>query len=326
MAEGGAAMTRRKTMTDKVEQYLAYRRDLGYATRTHRSYLRQFGAYAESIRHRGPLTVALAVQWARLPADRSPRCWAERLKMVRCFARYLAIDEPRTQIPPVHLLGPGHQRQTPHIYSEAEVSALITAARRLQPLDGLKPWSYATLIGLLACTGLRISEATQLAQSDFDERQGILIIRETKFHKSRVVPLHSSATKALRSYVRKRDQLVPFALTDRLFITDRGRPLNNTTVQGDFRKLCDSLPMVRKSSGRQPRLHDLRHTFACRRLQRWYETGTDVAHAIAALAVYLGHAEVSYTYWYLTATPELLNRAADRFQPPASCVDEEVQP
>jgi hypothetical protein len=104
MAEGGAAMTRRKTMTDKVEQYLAYRRDLGYATRTHRSYLRQFGAYAESIRHRGPLTVALAVQWARLPADRSPRCWAERLKMVRCFARYLAIDEPRTQIPPVHLL------------------------------------------------------------------------------------------------------------------------------------------------------------------------------------------------------------------------------
>lgn len=317
-------MSRHQTMTDKVEQYLAYRRDLGYSARTHGSYLRQFGAYADNIRHRGPLTVALAVRWARLPADRGRRCWAVRLKMVRCLARYLAMDEPRTEIPPVHLFGSARQRQTPYVYAEAEVSALITAARQLQPRDGLRPWNYATLIGLLACTGLRLSEATRLARSDFDDRQGLLIIRETKFHKSRLVPLHPSATRALCRYARKRDQLVPSALSNRFFLTDRGTPLSDRTVHGVFRKLCDSLPMARRDSGRRPRLHDLRHTFACRRVQGWYDTGTEVGHAIAGLAVYLGHAEVSYTYWYLTATPELLDRAAARFEPLAGRGDEEV--
>lgn len=317
-------MTHHKSMIDKVEKYLTYRRDMGYSTKTHAGYLRPFAVYADSIRHRGPLTAALAVRWARLPVDRGPRCWAERLKKVRSLARYLAVDEPRTEIPPVHLFGPSHERQVPYIYSEAEVSALIEAARRLEPWNGLRPRNYATFIGLLACTGLRSSEALGLGRSDFDDRQGVLIIRETKFYKSRLVPLHPSATKALRAYARDRERLVPGALTDRFFVTDYGTPLCATTVQHVFRKLCDGLPIVQKGLGRRPRLHDLRHTFACRRVLQWYDTGADVAHGMNALSIYLGHSEVSYTYWYLTATPDLLDRAAARFQPLPS--GGEVQP
>jgi integrase len=318
-------MNHRKTMIDKVEQYLAYRRDLGYHLRAPGRLLRQFGAYADSVHHRGPLTVALAVQWARLPADR-PACWARRLNAVRCFARYLAINDPRAEIPGTRLLGPGHPRQPPYIYSTAEVSALIAAARQLQPGSGLRPWNYVTLIGLLACTGLRISEAVRLTRSDFDNQQGVLIIRETKFHKSRLVPLHLSATQALRAYARKRDRLVPVTSTNRFFITDHGTPLSAGAVRHVFRQLCDGLQIVRGSTHRQPRLHDLRHTFACRRVQCWYDTETDVAHAIAALAVYLGHASVKYTYWYLTATPELLARAAARFELSAGLGPKEGRP
>ena len=307
-------MNRRTIMIDKVEQYLAYRRDLGYCLRTEGRLLRQFGAYADSVHHRGPLTVALAVRWARLPTDRDPTSWARRLNAVRCFARYLAIYEPRTEIPGTRLLGPGHPRQTPYIYSTAEVSALIAAARKLQPGSGLRPWNYVTLIGLLACTGLRISEAVRLTRSDFDQQQGVLIIRETKFRKSRLVPLHPSTTQALCAYARQRDLLVPVTSTNRFFITDRGTPLCVGTVRHVFRQLCDGLLIVRRGTHRQPRLHDLRHTFACRRVQCWYDTEADVAHAIAALAVYLGHASVNYTYWYLSATPELLARAAARFE------------
>jgi integrase len=302
-------------MTHKVEQYLAYRRDLGYKLRTEGSLLRQFGAYTDRISHHGPLSVALAVRWARLPADRDRFCWARRLQVVRCFARYLTLDEPTTEIPPTRLLGPASARRMPYVYSEPEVSALIAAARQLQPAKRLRPRTYATFLGLLACTGLRSSEALRLTRSDFDDRQGVLLVRETKFHKSRLVTLHSSATAALRAYARKRDQLVPYAATDRFFITDCGTPLCASTVHHVFRKLCDTLPTVARNARRDPRLHDLRHTFACRRVERWYDTGVDATHAIAALAVYLGHAKVSYTYWYLTATPELLGCAAARFEP-----------
>jgi integrase len=151
---------------------------------------------------------------------------------------------------------------------------------------------------------MRLSEATNLRKADFNDRQGILTIRETKFHKSRLVPLHPSATKELRAYARKRDQIVTLATTDHFFLNDVGTPLYNATVDHLFRKLCNDSSIAKKGLGRQPRLHDLRHTFACRRVQQWYDTGANVNHVIAALSTYLGHAEVTYTYWYLTATPE----------------------
>jgi integrase len=317
-------MNRRKTMTEKVEEYLAYRQRLGYQLPREGQLLRQFGAFAETSKHRGPLTVALAVQWARLPTDADPSYWAIRLKAVRGFARYLAISEPGTEVPPHRLLGPVRRRQ-PYIYPEVEVSALMAAARQLPPVNGLRPWTYVTLIGLLASTGLRISEALRFTRSDFDEHQGVLLVREAKFRKSRLVPLHPSTAEALRAYARQRDCLVPSASVEQFLITDRGTRLRYGTVHRAFHKLCIGLPTSMKDARPRRRIHDLRHTFACRRLQRWYDTESDVAHAVAALAVYLGHANVSHTYWYLTATPELLACAAARFEPFA-CLGKEGQP
>jgi integrase len=310
-------MNNRKGMTQKVEEYLAYRRHLGYELGRAGKHLRQFGSFADSIKHRGPLTVALAVQWARLPAKANPCYWDIRLQAIRGLAHYLAISESGTEIPPHRLLGP-HYRRQPYIYSEAEVSALIAAARQLPPASGLRPWTYATLIGLLASTGLRISEALRFTRSDLDVREGVLLIRESKFRRSRLVPLHASTT-ALLTYAAHRDRLVPSTSVDQFLITDRGTALRYGTVHWAFHKLCKGVTPSGHGDRQRRRIHDLRHTFACRRLQRWYDANTDVAHRVAALAVYLGHVNVRSTYWYLSATPELLGRAAERFEPFACC-------
>lgn len=319
-------MSGRKTMTNKVERYLTYRHDLGYKLVSEGAYLRQFGKYADHIKHRGPLTTELALRWARLPVTKDPLLWARRLEIVRCFARYLAIFEPSAEIPPQGLLGPAHRRNTPHVYTDVELSILIAAARRLPPADRLKPRSYSTLIGLLACTGLRISEALRFTRSDFDAQQGVLRIRETKFRKSRLVPLHRSVTKKLVAYARDRDRLVPWLQTDRFFVTDRGQPLAYKQVRIVFRELCDGAGIIGRGHRLRPVIHDLRHTFACRRVERWYDTGEDVTHSIAALSTYLGHATIHDTYWYLTATPDLLERVASRFQPGEAFDHQEGQP
>ncbi len=319
-------MSRRMTMTDKVEQYLAYRHDLGYELRREGAYLRTFGGYVDSIRHRGALTTEVAVRWARLAASKNPASWARRLELVRCFARYLAIFEPGTEIPPVGLLGSFHWHKTPHVYTEAEVSALVSAASQLRPVGRLRPRTYRTLIGLLACTGLRVSEALRCIRSDFDANQGILTIRETKFGKSRLVPLHPSVTKKMLAYGRDRDRLLPVTQTDRFFVADRGTQLHYQAVRKVFRMLCDKLGIAGRGCRPKPGIHDMRHTFACRRIARWYDAGGDVARGVPALSTYLGHATVRDTYWYLTATPELLNRAAARFEPFASLSHREVQP
>jgi len=247
------------------------------------------------------------------------------LEIVRCFARYLAIFEPDTEVPPKRLLGPAHWHKTPHVFTDAEVLALVSAAAKLRPADGLRPRTYTTLIGLLACTGLRVSEALGCTRSDFDGEQGVLTIRETKFGKSRLVPLHPSVTQKMLAYGRERDHLVPVTRTDRFFIADRGNRLHYQRVREIFRMLCDNLGIVGRGCRPHPGLHDLRHTFAVRRIERWYDAGGDVAHSIPTLSTYLGHATVRDTYWYLTATPELLNRAAARFEPFASFGHKEVQ-
>jgi integrase len=180
-------------------------------------------------------------------------------------------------------------------------------------LGGLRPRTYATLIGSLACTGLRISEALRLTRDDADLNRGILKIRETKFRKTRLVPVHPTAVAALRAYAATRDHLIAAGACDRFFVSDQGQPLPYSTVRNVFHTLCGALQNT-GTGRRRPRLHDLRHTFACRRVERWYDAGVNVDHSVAALSVYLGHAKVSDTYWYLTATPGLLARAAMRFE------------
>lgn len=317
-------MTRPVTMAAKVEAYLAYRRGLGYQLRIEGGQLRQFAAFADAAGHRGPLTTELAVRWARQPAHADPLYWARRLEVVRVFARHLAVAEPATEVPPRRLLGPAHRRTPPHIYTAAEVAALMAAAARLGPTGGLRPRTYHALIGLLAATGVRISEALRLARGDADLAGGVLTVRETKFGKSRLVPLHPTTTAALIAYAGDRDRLVSRPRGDHFFLSDRGDGLPYTTARTAFRKLCDGLRIT--GAGRRPRWHDLRHTFACRRIEEWYDAGADLAHAVSALSVYLGHVKVTDTYWYLTATPDLMARAATRFEAFAGTPDEGVTP
>ncbi len=318
-------MTHVTSMLNKVEEYLQFRRSLGYQLRVEGRQLQQFAAFADGERHRGPLTIELAVRWARLPATGDPLYWARRLEIVRCFARYLAVTEPGTELPPRGLLGPAHRRTTPHIYADTEVAALIGSAGRLGPAGGLRPRTYATLLGLLAATGLRISEALHLKKTDTNLDRRILTIRETKFRKTRLVPLHPTAVTELRNYAEVRERLTASCESDHFFVSDVGQQLPYSTVRNVFRRLCGELQITGTGS-RRPRLHDLRHTFACRRVERWYDAGVNLDQAVTALSVYLGHAKVSDTYWYLTATPELLARAAMRFEALAPAPREEVSP
>jgi integrase len=306
-------MNRLVTMAAKVEEYLSLRRGLGFQLGTTGRMLRGFAAFADAAGRRGPLTIDLALRWARATASADRLYWARRLEVVRCFARHLAATDPGTEIPPRGLLGPAHRRPRPHIYSDAEVAALLAAAGRLGPPGGLRPHTYRTLFGLLAAAGLRIAEALLLARQDVDLGRGRLIVRETKFRKTRLVPLHPTAADALRAYAGLRDRAGPPVRCDRFFVSDRGLGLPYSTVRTVFRKLCDGLRITGADRSR-PRLHDLRHTFTCRRVLAWYDAGVDLGHAVAALSVYLGHAKVTNTYWYLTATPDLMARAAARFE------------
>jgi integrase len=301
-------------MVSLVDEYLAYRRRLGYQLRAEGQMLLEFARYADRSGHRGPLTSELAVRWARLPAKAAPLYQARRLEVVRCFARHRAIFDPRTEIPTEGLLGSAHCRTAPYIYSEAELSTLLAAARRLGSHTGLRPRTYATMIGLLSCSGLRISEVLKLSRGDIDWHHGTLAIRESKFHKSRLVPVHPSVVQALREYAQMRDRCHPIPQTDVFFVSEWGSALPYSTFRHTFRRLCKHLPVRPGPGTRGPRIHDLRHTFACRRLLRWYADGADLNHEIAALSTYLGHAKVSDTYWYITGIPELLDLAASRFE------------
>ena len=303
------------TMTTRVEEYLAYRRALGYQIRTEAQMLQSFARYADDSGHQGPLTTELALQWARLP-ERSARLYqARRLEVVRTLARYLAPREPGTEIPPRGLLGPAHARGPAFLYSESDIAALIEAARKLTPTGGLRPLTYATLIGLLACTGLRISEALTLGADDVNLQAGVLTIRRTKFRKSRLVPLHTSALGPIRDYAADRDRSCGRNPGMTFFVSATGHRLPYTTVRHTFHGLLrQAMPGVVPVGRTRPRLHDLRHTFVCRRLLAWYRDGVDIDRVIDQLSAYLGHVKVSDTYWYLTGVPELLAIAGQRFE------------
>lgn len=314
-------MSRRSSMVKMVREYLAYRRNLGLELRCPGQYLLEFAKYVDRTKHRGHLTTALALRWAQLPKATLVH-QAQRLEAVRSFAKYRAIFDPKTEIPPTGLLGPAHFRTTPHIYSEEELSVLLAAAWSLPPpsnslLPGkvLRPHTYFTLFGLLACTGLRLSEALNLTRPDVDWEQGVLTVRMTKFRKSRLVPMHPTATRAMRRYAKLRDRLHPLPQTAAFFVTAQGKALSRGTAHSTFvQYLRPRLSWSAQNGGRAPRVHDLRHTFACRRLLQWFQQGTNIDHSIAALSTYLGHVEVSDTYWYLTGVPELFKLVAARFE------------
>jgi integrase len=299
---------------DWVEEYLAFRRGLGFDLKSAAWHLRDFARYAQRVGHSGPMTLDLATRWALLSRSHEPAQAARRLAVIRLFAQHRALIDPATEIPPAGLFRRVPRRKQPHIYSDAEILSLLKQARQMLPRGGLAPITYVTFFSLLLSTGLRLSEGCHLACSDVDLDRGLLTIRETKFRKSRWVPLHPSATRALICYAAYRDAIVRGDASNFFFRTQRVPRLTPAAVQKAFSRIRDRLGWTAQGRARRPRIHDTRHTFTVRRLLCWYAEGVDVGQKILALSTYLGHAKVTDTYWYLTGVPELMTIASQRFE------------
>lgn len=313
-------MSARVSLQARVEQYLAERRKLGFGLRSMGPRLFSFARYVAAASHHGPLSVELMAAWARqAKAGRGDRStWARRLKALRPFTSWLRQFEPATEVPDEAVFGQVPGRMTPHVYREHEVIELLAAARQIGPDGGLRPSVMETLFGLIACTGLRISEALGLLDADVDLRAGVLTIRRSKFGKSRLVPLHPSAVEALARYRTLRAKHVRGTPELAFFVASRGRllgqPVSDRQAHRVFDELRQQLGWVDRGSHGTPRIHDLRHSFAVRRLVLWHEQGEDVSQRMLALSTYLGHVKVSSTYWYLTGVPELMGLLGQRFE------------
>jgi integrase len=298
-------------MTDlrsALERYLSMRKGLGYKYQHQTRRLANFVTFMEK-RKATTITTKLAMEWATLPPDRHAS-WALRLTDVRGFARHIANIDPKTEVPPAGIL-PGLKRAKPYVYSEAEIDALLAAALALPPEDGLRRWTYHYLFGLIAVTGMRLSEAIGLQRDDVDLAAGVITVRLTKFGKSRLVPLHPTTCAALRSYADRRDAHLG-SRRIHFFVAERGGRLLHQYVHRVFWRLSREIGLRRPGDRTGPRVHDFRHRFAIRTLLSWYREGTDVEKKLPALSTYLGHTCVRDTYWYLSACPELMQEAARR--------------
>jgi len=296
---------------EAIDEYLALRRSLGFKLRDHENALHEFASF---LKERGAfhITARLAVQWAKQPQGVLPAHWARRLSIVRGFAKFWSATDLRSEIPPQGLLPYRYVRRGPYIYTPGQIFQLVEAASHLPSQWELRSWTYCTFFGLLAATGLRISEAIALDREDVDLDQGILTIRQTKFAKSRLVPLHTTTRQELRRYAQRRDQIYPRSESPAFFLSDHGARVTQWAARATFVKISRQIGLRGPTDSHGPRLHDLRHTMAVRTLIQWYRAGLDIARQMPKLSTYLGHAHVSDTYWYISATPELLRLASAR--------------
>ena len=299
-----------KNLRDGVEDYLTLRRGLGFKLKSHGRFVRSF---VDSLKKRGEtrITTQLAIEWATDPQHLQPSEWAARLSCVRAFARYWSTIDTATEVPPEGLLPFRARRANPYLYSELEVQRLLEEARSMPAQFTLRPLTYHCLFGLLAVTGLRISEALNLESQDFNWAEGVLTIRTSKFGKSRLVPLHPTTTTVLADYARQRIQRFPDRPTAAFFPSRTGAHLDAGQVRRTFYRISRQIGIRGASASRGPRLHDFRHRFAVETLLRWYRSGEDVRRRLPVLSTYLGHVHVTDTYWYLSNTPELMAAAGD---------------
>jgi integrase len=296
----------------KLADYLRIRRALGYKLERAEKLLDQYLEYLDTL---GAETVTIenAVAWATLPAvGKDGHWWAFRLSVVRGFAKYLHALDDAHRVPPADLLPNRVHRAIPYLYSQEEILALMAATSGLH--GELRQATYRTLIGLLSVTGMRVGEAIRLDRHDLDLRHGLLMVRGTKFGKSRELPVHDSTVDALRSYLRRRDRLCPEPVTDAALISPAGTRLLYTNVHATFRELRRRAGLAARSAACRPRIHDVRHTFAVRMLLGWYREGVVVQPRLPLLSTYLGHVHPKDTYWYLSSAPELLQLAAERLE------------
>jgi integrase/recombinase XerD len=299
------------TLAEYAQRYLRARRALGVKLERHGRLLPHLVAYLEAA---GASTVTreLAISWARSPADAHPQWWAARLSIARGFAAYLQTIDPATEIPPAGVFAVRYQRPTPYLWTQRDIALLLQAARELRP--PLKAASYEALFGLLAVTGMRLGEAIALEPADINLDDGVITIRAqaAKLERARLIPLHPTTVQALERYLSARARLCPRPRTNTFFLSSTGTRLNRSAVAATLRTLTIRLGL--RTDTVHPTAHHLRHSFAVSTLIDWQRSGVVVDEQIAVLSTYLGHVSPAETYWYLTATPELIAGAAQRLE------------
>jgi integrase len=294
-----------KALKEGIQDYLSLRRSLGFKLKKHSRFLREFALFLEQ-EDAGRITTRLALQWATQPEHIKQAEWAARLSVVRGFARYWSATDAATEIPPEGLLPFRPSRAKPYLYSDVQIQQLLEAAKNMPTTHSLQPWTYHCLFGLLAVTGLRISEALNLRSADVDWAEGILTIRDSKFGKSRLIPLHPSSIKVLSDYGSRRDRLFAVRKTPYFFCSRYDGRLDEGQVRRVFYVISRRIGIRGAVDSHGPRLHDFRHRFAVQTLLRWHHNGEDVRRRLPVLSTYLGHGHVTDTYWYVTGTPELM--------------------
>lgn len=300
------------TLREAADRYLAVRRALGYKLKIEGRMLSQFVVFcdAHDLDH---VTTAAAVRWATAPAGADASWWAARLTVIREFARFQAAFDVRTEVPPTDLFPRGADRSQPYLYSPAQIAAMLQAAARCFP-SPLRAATTEAFIGLMAATGIRTGEAMGLDRGDVDLAGAVLTIRNSKFGKSRLVPLHHSTAEHLAAYQVRRDELCSRPTTPAFFVSSYGTRLNYVSTSKAFARVLKTAGVTVPAGVVKPRLYDLRHTFAVTTMTRWYADGADVAHLLPSLSTYLGHISPATTYWYLHACPQLMAEAAKRLE------------
>jgi integrase/recombinase XerD len=302
------------TLATDLDRYLAIRRSLGYDLATAERVLRRFIGFARARKARH-ITTNLFLAWQAEFGQANQQTWFARLGMVRQFALWLNGIDPRNEVPPKALIPGRYCRAALYIYSEQEIARIVAEAARLPSPNGIRPLTFATLFGLIAATGLRVSEALALDIEDVDLECGVLTVRRSKSGKVRIVPLASSVTDRLAAYARERDRLLG-RTPKSFFVSDVGNRPDDCSARYNFANVCQRIglrsPQKFNRHGRGPRIHDLRHTFAARTMVDWYRSGKDPEREMIKLSTYLGHSEPEHTYWYIEAIPELLELAAQR--------------
>jgi len=309
-------MSSEHLITRQIDEYITYKRSLGFKISVEADELRRFAAFTRKIDHNGSLTSELAMQWATLSSDYSHSYMARRLETIHTFAKYISAFDPQAQIPQLGVFGKCHGRVSPYIYTDEEVSLLMAEAGNLFSPDGIRAYTVSLAIGLLRATGMRVSELTLLKNEDVHMDEGYLFINSSKFKKSRIVPLHPTVIEELskyREFIAKK--LGNRSESDYYFISSYGHKFNTRAFEYAFKLIRQALyTKVITDNSRKIRLYDLRHTFACETVRHWLESGVDVNQKLYLLSTYMGHVKPEDTYWYLSATPELLAISCARYE------------
>lgn len=301
------------TLRTSLQDYLTLRRSLGFKLHSEGVALASFVTFMEQTQT-GSISIDLALTWAKTSRSVRPGRWAQRLSYVRGFARYCSAIDTHTQVPPAGLLPFCHQRPSPYFFSDEHIASLLQGALELPAKEGLANDTFHCLFGLLSVSGLRICEALNLTMEDVDLNEGILTIRSAKFGKSRLIPLHVTTVSILVDYEERRKEFLCGRQTPYWFVNSQGKQLSYDCAMGAFHRLTKRAGLPSQPGRSKPRLHDLRHRFALKTLLNWYRDGQDVEPRLPILSAFLGHVEVSDTYWYLSACPELLDAAKTRLE------------